>query len=215
VAETKILSVSPTDPDPGAIEQAAEVLRKGGLVAFPTETVYGLGADVLNLEAIRHVFEVKGRPSDNPLIVHVAGTKQLDDIVDEIPDKGKTLGEAFWPGPLTLVFAASERVPPELTQGTGAIGIRIPSSVVCLKLVSHVGAPLTSTSANMSGAKPARTIRETQGGLKGIDMFLDAGELPESPPSTIVDVSGAVPRVSRRGVIPIEDLRHIVACIET
>jgi L-threonylcarbamoyladenylate synthase len=216
VAETKILSVSPTDPDPGAIEQAAEVLRAGGLVAFPTETVYGLGADVLNLEAIKNVFEVKGRPSDNPLIVHVAGTKQLDDIVDEIPDKGKVLGEAFWPGPLTLVMKRTILVSDLVTGGLDTVAVRMPDHPAALALIRAFGEGIVGPSANLSGRPSPTTANHVYDDLRGrVELILDAGPTVIGLESTVVDVTVDPPVILRLGGLTRERIEEVVGTVET
>jgi L-threonylcarbamoyladenylate synthase len=216
VAETKILSISPTDPDPGAIEQAVAVLRAGGLVAFPTETVYGLGADVLNLEAIKNVFEVKGRPSDNPLIVHVAGTKQLDDIVDEIPDKGKTLGQAFWPGPLTLVMKRTILVSDLVTAGLDTVAVRMPDHPAALSLIRAFGEGIVGPSANLSGRPSPTTANHVYDDLRGrVDLILDAGPTVIGLESTVVDVTVDPPVILRLGGLTRERIEEVVGTVET
>lgn len=211
---SEILSVDPFHPDDRVLKRAAAVVAAGGLIVYPTETVYGIGADATNPFALRRVSEAKGRKAAKPILVVVNSTEMMLPYVKEIRPAARRLMERFWPGPLTLVFAASDKASPELTQDTGTIGIRIPSSQVCLQLVSQLGAPLTSTSANLSGTEPARAIQEIRSRLRDIEVFLDAGELPESLPSTIVDVSGEVFRVLRRGAIAVEELTPLVAGIE-
>ena len=215
MAETKILAVSPTDPDPEAIEQAAAVLRKGGLVAFPTETVYGLGADVLNLDAIKSVFEVKGRPSDNPLIVHVAGTKQLDDIVDEIPDKGKTLGEAFWPGPLTLVMKRTILVSDLVTGGLDTVAVRMPGHPVALALIRAFGDGIVGPSANLSGRPSPTAASHVYDDLRGrVDLILDSGPTDIGLESTVVDVTVDPPVILRLGGLTRERIEEAIGKVE-
>ena len=216
MTETKILAVSPTDPDPEVIEQAAAVLRNGGLVAFPTETVYGLGADVLNLDAIKRVFEVKGRPSDNPLIVHVAGTKQLDDIVDEIPDTGKALGEAFWPGPLNLVMKRTILVSDLVTGGLDTVAVRMPGHPVALALIRAFGEGIVGPSANLSGRPSPTAASHVYDDLRGrIDLILDAGPTAIGLESTVVDVTVDPPVILRLGGLTRERIEEAIGKVET
>jgi len=206
----KSIAVDTNDPPVSALWRAAEVIRSGGLIVYPTETLYGIGADATNPSAVRKVHEAKKRQEKKPILVIVDSPEMLSRLVNRISERAKLLMEKFWPGPLTLVFIASPLVPDELTRGSGTIGVRIPSSNLCLKLVTEVQVPLTSTSANPSGEAPERTVGRIQEHLAGIDLYLDAGELPESLPSTVVDVTSDVPRVLRRGALPIEQLRQVV-----
>ena len=208
--------MSPATPEPELIEQAAGVLRSGGLVAFPTETVYGLGADVLNLDAVRNVFAVKGRPSDNPLIVHVAGTRQLDDIVDEIPDKGKTLGEAFWPGPLTLVMKRTILVSDLVTGGLDTVAVRMPDHPVALALIRAFGEGIVGPSANLSGRPSPTTANHVYDDLRGrIDLILDAGPTVIGLESTVVDVTVDPPVILRLGGLTRERIEETIGKVET
>jgi L-threonylcarbamoyladenylate synthase len=216
LAETKVVAISPTDPDPEAIQQAAEVLRTGGLVAFPTETVYGLGADVLNLEAVRKVFEVKGRPSDNPLIVHVSGTKQLDDVVDEIPEKGKILGEAFWPGPLTLVMKRTILVSDLVTGGLDTVAVRMPGHPVALALIRAFGEGIVGPSANLSGRPSPTAASHVYDDLRGrVELILDAGPTTIGLESTVVDVTSDPPVILRPGGLTRERIEETIGSVLT
>lgn len=212
---SEILPVDRDHPDDGVLRRVVDVVGSGGLIVYPTETLYGIGADATNPVALRKIPGVKRRTDRKPILVIVDSVEMMMPLVEDIPPVARLLMESLWPGPLTLVFSASKRVAPELTQGTGTIGIRIPSSRLCLRLTYLLGVPLTSTSANISGTESSRAIGGMAGSLNGIDIFLDAGELPESLPSTIVDVSGAVPRVLRDGAVSVDELRHIVTEIET
>jgi L-threonylcarbamoyladenylate synthase len=215
VSETRILTVTAANPEPEVIGQAAEVLRGGGLVAFPTETVYGLGADVLNLEAIRNVFRVKGRPGDNPLIVHVSGTRQLDDVVDEIPDKGKLLGEAFWPGPLTLVMKRTILVSDLVTAGLDTVAVRMPGHPVALALIRAFGEGIVGPSANLSGRPSPTTAQHVYDDLRGqVDLILDAGPTTIGLESTVVDVTAEPPMILRLGGLTKERIEEVVGAVE-
>jgi L-threonylcarbamoyladenylate synthase len=216
VTETRILAASAQSPDPDVIAQAAEVLRLGGLVAFPTETVYGLGADVLNLDAVRKVFSVKGRPPDNPLIVHVAGTQMLDDVVDEIPDKGKMLGEAFWPGPLTLVMKRTILVSDLVTAGLDTVAVRMPDHPIALALIRAFGEGIVGPSANLSGKPSPTTAQHVYDDLRGqIELILDAGQTTIGMESTVVDVTVDPPVILRLGGLTQERIEEVIGPVET
>jgi L-threonylcarbamoyladenylate synthase len=206
----EVIAIDRNTPDESVLQHAADVVRSGGLIVYPTETLYGIGADATNPAAIRKVHKAKGRTERKPILMIVDSTEMMLPYVESVSLSAKILMERLWPGPLTLVFKASGLVPPELAQSTGTIGIRIPSSLLCLRLIAHLGVPLTSTSANRSGEKPERTIVEIQGRLTGIDFYLDAGELPEGQPSTVVDVSTDISRVLRHGAVPIEQLDQLL-----
>ena len=204
------VAVDVNDPAPSVLRKAAGVIRSGGLIVYPTETLYGIGADATNATAIRKVSKAKQRRETKPILVIVDSQEMLRELVGNVSEPAKLLIERFWPGALTLVFKASSDIPDELTQGSGTIGVRIPSSNLCLKLLAETRVPLTSTSANVSGKSPERTVEKIQRHLTGIDLYLDAGELPERRPSTVIDVSLLVPRVLRTGAIRLEQLRQVV-----
>lgn len=215
MAETKILEIDPASPDLHAIEEAAAVLRRGGLVAFPTETVYGLGADVLNLDAIRNVFRVKGRPADNPVIVHVAGTRQLDDIVDEIPENGKTLAETFWPGPLTLVMKRTILVSDLVTAGLDTVAVRMPDHPVALALIRTFGEGIVGPSANISGRPSPTTAAHVYDDLRGqVDLILDSGPTTIGLESTVVDVTVDPPMILRLGGLTKERIAEVIGPVD-
>lgn len=216
MTETRILSASPQALDPEIIARAALVLRQGGLVAFPTETVYGLGADVLNLDAVRKVFSVKGRPPDNPLIVHVAGTQMLDDVVDEIPDKGKMLGEAYWPGPLTLVMKRTILVSDLVTAGLDTVAVRMPDHPVALALIRAFGEGIVGPSANLSGRPSPTTAQHVYDDLRGqIELILDAGQTAIGMESTVVDVTVDPPVILRLGGLTRERIEDVIGPVAT
>lgn len=182
--------------------QAGEILRGGGLVAFPTETVYGLGADALNSQAAAKIYEAKGRPSDNPLIVHIAQKEDLNGIVQEVPKKAKVLMDAFWPGPLTMIFRKTENVPYGTTGGLDTVAVRMPDHKIALELIRQSRVPIAAPSANTSG-RPSPTmaehVREDMDGR--IDMILDGGKVGIGIESTIVDMTVEPPMVLRPGYI--------------
>lgn len=193
------------------IEAAARIIREGGLVAFPTETVYGLGADALNPEASRRIYAAKGRPSDNPLIVHIASFGALEQITTEIPEKARLLGERFWPGPLTMIFEKSDKVPLETTGGLNTVAVRMPDHPIALALIKASTGYIAAPSANTSG-KPSPTLAEhVYLDMEGrIPMILDGGPVGIGIESTIVDFSEGVPTILRPGYITQEMVREVI-----
>jgi len=208
---SKTLSVHLDLQDDEPLQQAAEVVRQGGIIVYPTETLYGIGADAFNGAAVRRVQEVKRRSESKPILLIIRSVDMLKGLVTEVPPDAVRLMEAFWPGPLTLIFKAEPGLPRELTQGTGTIGVRVPSSAVCLRLLELSGCPLTSTSANVSGASVPRTVSGIRKALhEGIDLYLDAGELPSHTPSTVLDVSTSRPKILRDGAISRKRLQEFI-----
>lgn len=193
------------------IEAAGELLRNGGLVAFPTETVYGLGADALNPKAAQKIYEAKGRPSDNPLIVHISNMEALKGITADIPVQAEQMAEAFWPGPLTMIFRKNERVPLETTGGLETVAVRMPDHPAALALIEAGGGYIAAPSANTSG-KPSPTLAEhVAADMTGrIPMILDGGAVGIGIESTIVDFTGEVPMVLRPGYITPEMISQII-----
>ena len=157
--KTLLIEVNPADPDPEVIKRAADVLRRGGLVAFPTETVYGLGADALNPDAVKKIFTAKHRPLDNPIIVHVAELEDLSVLTDDISSQAILLAENFWPGPLTLVFKKSVQASDALTGGQETVAVRMPRNTIALALIRGLGHPIAAPSANLSGRPSPTTGR--------------------------------------------------------
>lgn len=197
--------------DERLLTEAAEILRRGGLVAFPTETVYGLGANALDEAAARKIYEAKGRPSDNPLIAHITDMKGLDPLVLHVPDSAVKLAKAFWPGPLTMVFAKSGLVPDGTTGGLETVAVRMPSDPIARKLIAMAGVPIAAPSANISGRPSPTQADHVWEDLQGrIDMVIDGGPVGIGLESTIVDVSGDVPTMLRPGAITLEMLRETV-----
>ncbi|MFT4006933.1 MAG: L-threonylcarbamoyladenylate synthase [Lacrimispora sp.] len=189
-------------PEEELLKKPAEILRKGGLVAFPTETVYGLGANALNEEAAKKIYEAKGRPSDNPLIAHIADFDGLLPLVSEIPEAGKKLMEAFWPGPLTLIFPKSSMVPYGTTGGLDTVAVRMPSDPIANGLIRLSGVPVAAPSANTSGRPSPTTADHVWQDMNGkIDMIVDGGAVGIGVESTIIDVSGKTPMILRPGAI--------------
>lgn len=197
------------------VKKAAEIIKRGGLVAFPTETVYGLGANGLDENAVPKIYEAKGRPSDNPLILHISKLDEIEDIVKEIPKSALILAEEFWPGPLTMVFKKSERVPYRTTGGLESVAIRMPSNKIARELIKAAGVPIAAPSANSSGrpspTKAAHVIYDLDG---KIDMVIDGGEVDIGIESTIVDVTGEVPVILRPGFITEKMLSEAIGRVE-
>ena len=193
------------------LKEAARILRSGGLVAFPTETVYGLGGNALDEDAARKIYAAKGRPSDNPLIAHVSCVEEVAPLVKEIPEAGRKLMEAFWPGPLTMIFPKSEKVPYGTTGGLDTVAIRMPDDPVANRLIALAGVPVAAPSANTSGRPSPTTADHVWQDMNGrIEMIIDGGPVGIGVESTIVDVSSAVPAVLRPGAITMEMLEAVL-----
>jgi L-threonylcarbamoyladenylate synthase len=204
---TKILQFFGEQPDPDDMKDAVAVLRSGGLVAFPTETVYGLGADALNPVAVQKIFEAKGRPSDNPLIVHVASLEIAWHFTTEIADKGLQLAKRFWPGPLTLVVKRKAIVPDIVTAGLDTVAIRIPNHPVTLELLQRFESGIVGPSANISGRPSPTSAEHVYHDLNGkIDIILDAGPTTIGMESTVVDVTVDPPVILRIGGLCREEI---------
>ena len=206
--KTEYIVLDPDSPDPGVIRRAGEIIRAGGLVAFPTETVYGLGGDALNPEASEKIYAAKGRPSDNPLIVHIADMEHLVPIVRELPEKAVMLAEIWWPGPLTMIFNKTELVPDETSGGLSTVAVRMPNHPAALALIRAAGGYIAAPSANTSGRPSPTNAQHVAEDLSGkIDMILDSGPVRIGLESTIVDFTEEVPVLLRPGYINIEMLR--------
>jgi len=196
---------------PEGIEKAAQIILAGGVVAFPTETFYGLGADALNERALRKVFDMKGREEDKPLLLLIAERDWLRDLVPEIPPPAEIFMDRFWPGPLTLVLKASAHLSSLLTAKTEKIGLRISSHPIAQALVKAVGRPLTGTSANLSGQPGGSTAEEVLRTLGAkLDGLIDGGKTGGGPGSTVLDVSESPPKIIREGILSRKDLAAFV-----
>lgn len=195
-----------------ALREAADIVRGGGVIAFPTETFYGLGAHPFDARAVQRIFDLKGRSlRDAPLLVLIRSRADLERLAVEITPVAERLMEACWPGPLTLVFRASEQVPPVLTAGTGTIGVRLSASPAVQRLLEAVGGPLTGTSANRSGRSPATTAEEVERDLgDGVDAILNGDATPGGLPSTVVDTTVTPPRLLREGRVPTAAVLSII-----
>ena len=208
---TQVKKVDAMHPDMDIMREAGEIIRQGGLVGFPTETVYGLGADALLPEGAKRIYAAKGRPSDNPLIVHIADFEALKKITSYIPPQAKALADAFWPGPLTMIFQKSDAVPYETTGGLDTVAVRMPSHPTALALIREGGGYIAAPSANTSG-RPSPTLAEhVYEDLKGkIPMILDGGAVGIGIESTIIDLSEEVPMILRPGYITKEMLSEVL-----
>lgn len=212
---TMIYHTDAAASDREVIAKGAEVLQKGGLVAFPTETVYGLGANGLDGEACKRIYEAKGRPSDNPLILHISQISELHPIVREIPPVAEKLMEAFWPGPLTMIFLKSDKVPKEVTGGLDTVAVRFPSHPVAMALIRAAGLPIAAPSANTSGRPSPTRAAHVEHDLSGkIDMILDGGSAEWGLESTIVDVSVTPPMILRPGAVTKEMLEDVIGEVQ-
>lgn len=193
--------------DSQGIKQASQLILQGGVVAFPTETFYGLGADAGDVVAVQKVFQIKGREENKPLLLLVAGRTWVQDLVKKISPAAEALIERFWPGPLTLVFEASAHLPPILTANTGKVGLRVSSHPVTQALVQAVGRAITGTSANLSGqASPSLAAQVSQALGRKVDAILDGGKTAGGLGSTVLDVSAVLPKIIRQGAISQEEL---------
>lgn len=211
----RVRKVDPADIDAAVIDEAADVIRRGGIVAFPTETVYGLGADATNPSAVNEIFTAKGRPSYNPLIVHVSDVASARARVTIWPDSAQTLVSRFWPGPLTIVLPRNSSIPDIVTAGLPTVGIRVPAHGVALALIRAAGVPIAAPSANKS-MQVSPTLGDHVAASLGdaADLILDAGPAAVGIESTVIDLSAAVPTILRPGMISIDQLREAIGSVE-
>jgi L-threonylcarbamoyladenylate synthase len=194
-----------------AIAAAVATLKRGDVIAFPTETLYGLGADALNSAAVKKVFQLKGREFANPIPVLVAHREMLPSLVTSVPALAEKLISSFWPGPLTIILPARRDIPPPLVSLSGGIGVRISSQPLATELVKALGCPLTATSANPSGQPPARTVEEARNYFAGqIDIFIDGGKLVSKTGSTVAEIHGDTIKIIRAGEIDKTELQRVV-----
>ncbi len=210
--ETIIVKITgDLEQDQLKVQQAAKIIKNGGLVAFPTETVYGLGGDAMDRGAAEKIYEAKGRPSDNPLIVHIAEIKDMEQLSSNVPEVAYKLAEKFWPGPLTMILNKSEQVPITVTGGLDTVAIRLPSHQVARNLIIESGTFIAAPSANISGRPSPTEAQHVIGDLSGrVDMIIDDGSIDIGVESTIVDLTEAIPVVLRPGYITLEMLKQVV-----
>lgn len=201
--------------EPGAVEQAARIIRDGGLVGMPTETVYGLAANALDGKAVAKIFAAKGRPQDNPLIVHISAFEQIGRLVKAVPESARKLAEAYWPGPMTMVLEKSALIPDEVSTGLPTVGIRFPSHPVAQALITAAGVPIAAPSANLSGLPSTTTAQHVMRDMDGrIDAVLDGGPCGVGVESTIVTLASDTPRLLRPGGITLKQLRAVLGRVD-
>lgn len=212
--ETQLLVVDPQRPDTAVLTRAAAVIQAGGLVAFPTETVYGLGADGLNETAVRRIFQAKGRPAHDPIIVHVAETADLPRVAANVPQMAYELAARFWPGPLTLVLPRGTAVPDAITAGGPTVAVRCPQHPLAQALIRAAGTPIGAPSANRFSHTSPTTAQHVWDDLAGrIELILDGGPTPIGVESTVLDVTGAAPLLLRPGGVTVEELTAVLGPI--
>jgi L-threonylcarbamoyladenylate synthase len=212
---TRVLTVDALRPDPSTVAAAAEVLRRDGLVAFPTETVYGLGADALNAAAVAGIFAAKGRPAHNPVIVHVADAADVPRVASSWPDEAARLAERFWPGPLTLVLPRAAAMPDVVTAGGPTVAVRVPAHPVALALIRAAGVPVAAPSANRSALLSPTCAAHVLKGLDGrIDLLLDGGPAPGGIESTVLDLTASPPRLLRPGLVGPDELADVLGPVD-
>jgi L-threonylcarbamoyladenylate synthase len=213
--QTLMLKVNAENPDQAKIQIAAQIIQNGGLVAFPTETVYGLGADALNPKAVLALFEAKKRPLDNPPIVHVANISEVYPMVTSVPDKAELLMKQFWPGPLTIIFKHSKLVPSVTTAGLDTVAIRMPKHKVALELIKQSNCPIAAPSANLAGKPSPTTASHVYEDLNGrIDAIIDGGDTNIGVESTVLDLSVEPPMLLRPGGTPFEALKNVLGDVK-
>jgi len=207
---TRVVVIDPQNIDHETLREAGALIRNGGLVAFPTETVYGLGANGLDPGAVKRIFQAKGRPSDNPLILHISRAEELDRLVEGISPTAERLIERFWPGPLTLIFKKSPLVPEVVTAGLDTVAVRMPSHPVAMGMIRYAGVPVAAPSANTSGKpSPTRADHVIRDLLGRVDMIIDGGDVSVGLESTVAEVSGGRVLILRPGGITPEQIAEV------
>jgi len=213
--DTRILPVRDIDRDFENIREAARILREGGLVAIPTETVYGLAADALNPESVKQIFVAKGRPQDNPLIVHISQVCELLPLVERVPEKAQLLMEHFWPGPLTMIFPKSGKVPLTTTGGLDTVAVRMPSHPVAQAIIREAGVPLAAPSANLSGSPSTTSAQHCIDDLTGrVDAIVASGDCEVGLESTVISMVCDPPRILRPGAVTKEQMEAVIGPVE-
>ena len=203
------------DSDYTKLKQAGKIITEGGLVLFPTETVYGIGANGLDAKAVKKIYEAKGRASDNPLILHIANFEMLPQIAQNISDIEKKLMKAFWPGPFTIILNRTKIVPDIVTAGLETVGIRMPSGIIAQKLIEYANVPIAAPSANISGRPSGTNLEDIYEELKDkMDFIINGGNTEVGLESTVVRVINGVPHILRPGKITAEDIKNVVGTVE-
>jgi len=215
LATRRVVPVDPVNPRDDRVDRAQLVVAAGGIVALPTETFYGLAVDAFDAAALDRLNRVKGKEGDAPVLLLLADLEQVGQVADELPARFTKLVEMFWPGPLTLVVRASDRVPRQVSGGRGTVAVRVPGLSLPRRLAERVGRPVSGVSANRAGEPPCRTALEVSRVLgDDIDLILDGGRTAGGAPSTIVDLTGPRPRVLREGLVPAASLRPFVSDLD-
>ncbi|MCF6465035.1 threonylcarbamoyl-AMP synthase [Clostridium sp. Cult2] len=213
--KTKVIKVNGINPEKELVMEGAKFIKEGKLVAFPTETVYGLGANGLNEEAVKEIFIAKGRPQDNPLILHVSSTEDIKPLVQFISKEAKMLIERFWPGPLTILFKKSNVVPDIITAGLDTVAIRMPNHPIAFGLIKRSGVPIAAPSANTSGKPSPTSASHVIEDLYGkVHMIIDGGATGVGLESTVLDLTGDIPMILRPGGITLEDLQKVIPSVK-
>jgi L-threonylcarbamoyladenylate synthase len=206
-----MLKINPAHPESERIHRAAEIIMSGGVIGYPTETVYGLGANAFLPDAVERIFTLKQRVASQAILLIAADLDQVAQLVSEMPNVALRLAESFWPGPLTLIFNAGPKVIPELIGASGTVGVRIPGNAICLELLKATGIPITSTSANISGQQNPISAEEV---LKyfgeRLDLIIDGGKTPSRVPSTVLSLVDSRPVLIREGAIQKSDIEKII-----
>lgn len=219
--DTKIIKIRSregclTEEEDAALRQAGKIIRRGGLVAFPTETVYGLGGDAMNRESSRKIYAAKGRPSDNPLIIHIWRFEDIRKIVSQLPPEAEKIAGAFWPGPLTMILPKAEGVPRETTGGLDTVAVRLPSNKIAQRFIEYSGGYVAGPSANLSGKPSPTAAKYVVEDMSGrIDMIIDGGEGEIGLESTIIDLTVSPPQILRPGYVTKEMLSGILGEVDT
>ncbi len=213
--DTKVFRLEKSNLDSKKINELGQIIQTGGLVAFPTETVYGLGGDALNKESAKKIYAAKGRPSDNPLIVHICCMEDLYRIVKRVPDSALKLAQAFWPGPLTMIFEKNDMVPCETTGGLSTVAVRMPKDPIALEFIRQSGGFVAAPSANVSGRPSPTLAKYVLEDMDGrIEAVIDGGEAIIGLESTIVDLTGQVPMILRPGYVTKEMLENVLETVD-
>jgi L-threonylcarbamoyladenylate synthase len=214
--KARLLHIDRKSPDKELLKEAGDIIKAGGLVAFPTETVYGLGGNALDPSAAMKIYAAKGRPSDNPLIIHIARLEDLEKIADDIPEKARILGKACWPGPLTMIFKKSGIVPAEVTGGLDTVAVRFPSHEVAREFILASGGFVAAPSANLSGRpSPTKAEHVIEDLSDRIDMIIDGGDADIGLESTIVDFTSDIPTILRPGYVTADQMSRLIGEVKT
>lgn len=212
---TKIVTMDSENIDPEIIKEAADIINKGGIVVFPTETVYGIGADALNDEAVDKIFKAKGRPQDNPLIVHIADVSELEVLVKEVPESAEKLADKYWPGPLTMILYKKDILSDKITAGLDTAAIRLPKNKIALALINESKKPIAAPSANTSGKpSPTEASHVIEDLMGKVDMIIDGGSTNIGIESTVIDMTGDMPTILRPGGITKEEVEEVLGKCE-